>query len=277
MKNIWILLTKFNAFFLFLVFFGFAFALVVTNNDFQRASTLNSSHSVVGAIYGQFSRFTDYLKLDHANQELLFENSRLRRQLFLLQSKDTASVQTVVDTAGMPLYTFLSAKVINNSIHQKNNYITINKGSKSGIAKGMGVIGPNGVVGIVLNVSPNFATVQSLLHGDSRISAALESSNAFGSLIWGDQYHPKRAVLRDIPNHVVVEKGEQVVTSGYSLFPAGIKIGKVIEMSDSSGQSFLDIDVELSTDFHKLQYVYVVMDNFSAELDELESTNPQLP
>jgi len=277
MKNIWLLLTKYNAFFLFVVFFGISFVLLVTNNDFQRASTLNSSHSVVGSVYAQFSRWSNYLRLDLANQELLQENARLRKQLYLLQSRDTATVQTVADTTGRPEYTYLSARVINNSIHQKNNYITIDKGRKQGIAKGMGVIGPNGVVGIVLNVSQNFATIQSILHADSRISAALQNSNAFGSLIWGDQYHPKRALLRDIPNHVQVEKGEQVVTSGYSLFPAGIRVGKVLDMQNSGGESFLDIVVELSTDFHNLQYVYVVMNNFGNELQELEASNTTNP
>lgn len=277
MKNIWILLTKYNAFFLFLLFFGISFLFVVTNNDFQRSSTLNSSNAVIGSIYGEASRWTNYLKLADANQELLNENARLRRQIFLLQSRDTAQLQTVTDTAGTPQYSYLSARVINNSIHQKNNYITIDKGSAQGIQKGMGVIGPNGVVGIVLNVSANFATIQSVLHSDSRISAALTGSHAFGSLVWGNGYDSKKALLKDIPNHVVVAAGEQVVTSGYSLFPPGIRVGRVLETGGTGGESFLELTVELSTDFHNLQYVYVVMANFTEELDELQSgtLNPE--
>lgn len=271
MKNIWILLTKYNAFFLFLLFFGISFLFVVTNNDFQRSSTLNSSNAVIGSIYAEASRWTNYLKLADANQELLNENARLRRQLYLLQSRDTAQLQTVTDTAGVPQYQYVSARVINNSIHQKNNYITIDKGSRHGIKKGMGVTGPNGIVGIVLNVSPNFATIQSVLHRDSRISAALASSHAFGSLVWGDQYDSKKAVLKDIPNHVEVAAGERVVTSGYSLFPPGIRIGRVLDSGGTAGESFLEFTIELSTDFHNLQYVYVVMANFTDELDDLQT------
>lgn len=271
MKNIWILLTKYNEVFLFILFFGISFALVITNNDFQRASTLNSSNAIIGKIYKETSRITNYMKLDEANQELLAENAALRISLDRLISQDTSQLQTILDTLGSPQYSYISAKVTNNSIRQKNNYITIAKGSDHGVEKGMAVISPTGIVGIVLNVSPQYATIQSLLHSDTRVSASLQESKAFGSLIWGDNFDSKKAVLRDIPNHVEVRKGETVITSGYSLFPPGIQIGEVIETTEVGGESFKDISVALTTDFHNLQYVYVVVHNFLAEKQALEA------
>lgn len=273
MKNIWILLTKYNDIFLFILFFGVSLILVITQNDFQRTSALNSSHSVVGRLYERVSTVTNYLQLDEANEALLEENRRLRESLDQLLAVDTSTLQVVVDSLDRARYTYLQAKVINNSIRQTNNYITISKGSLAGIRKGMGVIGPQGIVGIVLNVSPHFATIQSLLHRDSRISAELENSHAFGSLVWGDHYDSRLASLRDIPNHVEVKKGEKVFTSGYSLFPAGIAIGEVSEVGAGNGESFLDITVALSTEFHNLQHVYVVMDHYDVEKQELEA-NP---
>lgn len=271
MKNIWILLTKYNDVFLFILFFGIAFWLVVTNNDFQRTSALNSSNAFIGKIYAESSRLTNYMRLDEANQELLAENSALRIALDRELRRDTATLQTVYDTLGTPRYAYIAARVTNNSIRQKNNYITIDKGSLDGIKKGMGVICPTGIVGIVLNVSPHFATIQSLLHSDTRISAALSESQAFGSLVWGDNYNSRKAVLRDIPNHVQVQQGETVVTSGYSLFPAGIQVGEVIGSAEVGGESFRDISIALSTDFHNLQYVYIVVDQFVEEQETLES------
>lgn len=271
MKNIWILLTKYNDVFLFILFFGISLILVLTQNDFQRTSSLNSSHSIIGKIYQEASQVTNYLQLADANKALLEENTRLRQSLDEFRLTDTSTLQFITDTAGLKRYSYLPARVINNSIRQKNNYITLSRGAQDGIKKGMGVIGPQGIVGIVLNVSPHFSTVQSLLHGDSRISAELTDSHAFGSLIWGDEFDSRRAVLRDIPNHVEVRKGEKIVTSGYSLFPPGVQIGEVIGTSTGSGESFLDITVSLSTDFHKLQYVYVVIDHFNTEKDMLES------
>src|SRR5699024_7362330 len=150
----------------------------------------------------------------------------------------------------------------------------LNRGSRHGIQKGMGVVSSRGVVGIVLHVSPHFSTVQSVLHADTRISASLVRSNAFGSLVWGENNHdPRVAYLRDIPNHVPVVKGERVVTSGYSLFPEGILIGKVVETGVASGESFFDIRVELNNDFSTLQFVYVVTDDLAKEKAALEAEN----
>ncbi len=273
MKNLWLILTKYNAFFLFIVFFGFAYYLVVQNNTFQRASAVNSSNQLVGGAYAKINGWRSYLHLSEDNALLAEENAKLKEQLQRLQAPDSLAQGTVVDSAENVQYHYIVAKVTNNSIHQKNNYITLDKGRIHGIKKGMGVISTSGIVGIILNVSDHFSTVQSLLHSETRISAALEDSKAFGSLTWGDSYDAQIGTLKDIPNHVKVRKGEAVFTSGFSLFPPGIAIGNVLETGISGGDSFLDIKVELSTPFHNLQHVYVVDDLLAGERTELESQN----
>lgn len=273
MKNLWLILSRYNAFFLFIMFFGFACYLVVQNNTFQRASAVNSSNHIIGTAYARINAWKNYLHLSEENTRLAEENAILREQLQRLTMPDTVVQGTVSDTTEDVQYRYIVAKVTNNSIHQKNNYITLDKGRKHGIEKGMGVIASSGIVGIVLNVSEHFSTVQSLLHSETRISASLEDSKAFGSLVWGDNYDARLAILRDIPNHVKVRKGELVYTSGFSLFPPGIRVGKVLETGLSGGDSFLDIRIELSTQFHNLQQVYVVHDLLAAEKAVLESQN----
>ena len=273
MKNLWLILNKYNAFFLFVIFFGFAVYLVVQNNSFQRASAINSSNQLIGSAYERINAWNSYLHLRDANRQLAEENARLREQMQLLSAPDTVVVGTVTDSAENIRYRYVVANVTNNSIHQKNNYITLDKGRKHGIEKGMGVITSNGIVGIVLNVSEHFATVQSLLHSESRVSAALEDSGAFGSLMWGDHYDAQLGVLKDIPNHVKVREGERVFTSGYSLFPPGILVGNVLQTGLSDGDSFLNIQVKFSTQFHNLRQVYVVVDLRANEKRGLESQN----
>jgi len=269
MRNLWIFISKYNTFFLFILFFGTAVALIVQNNSFQRASTLNSSNAFIGSIYQRVDDFTQYLNLKQTNKYLSEENAYLRSLLKTSQYSKLIEQDSVLDSLGQTQYTYIVARIISNSIHQKNNYLTINRGSEEGIKKGMGVISSHGIVGIILNVSPHFATIQSLLHADTRISASLANSNAFGSLVWGtENYDSQKAILKDIPNHVKVKPGEQVITSGYSLFPPGISIGKVIK-TGKSGDSFLDIEIKLNTDFNTLQYVYIIKDKFSDEKQQL--------
>ncbi|MOA35519.1 rod shape-determining protein MreC [compost metagenome] len=69
----------------------------------------------------------------------------------------------------------------------------------------------------------------------------------------------------------MVKKGERVVTTGYSLFPENVSLGKVLDAPKQSGESLLNIEVLLSTDFQRLQYVYVVQDKFIQERQKLES------
>ncbi|QQD14189.1 rod shape-determining protein MreC [Sphingobacterium sp. UDSM-2020] len=276
MRNLWLFLRRYNAFFWFILFFGFSMFLVVTNNTFQRASALNSSNTIIGNIYQKVNSWKSYLSLTETNDQLVKENASLRTQLENYLTTDTVPMakRPVIDSSEFGRYEFIIASVTNNSIHQKSNYLTLNKGSLAGIEKGMGVIAPNGVVGIVLNVTPHFSTVQSLLHPDTKISVTLANTDVFGSLVWGSNVDYRFAMVKEIPNHVKVKTAEKVFTSGYSgHFPKGILVGAVVETGISSGDSFLDLRILLSTNFSNLHHVYVVKDLLAKELKQLEETN----
>ena len=187
----------------------------------------------------------------------------------------TLARQKVTDTVYKQQYEYTVARVINNSVNKRDNYITINRGSKEGIAKNMGVISADGVVGIVMFVSDHLAVVQSLLHKDTRISAMLADNQAIGSLIWGDDLDPHKALLVDVTNNVKPHIGEAVVTSGYSLFPAGIPLGKVVNLHTKNGGFFLNMQVALSVDFSKLQYVNVVTNKYAKQQADLEAQEKQ--
>lgn len=272
MKNLWLFLVRYNAIFWFILFFTTSIAFVVRNNNFQRASFINSSNILVGSFYQNINSWKGYLSLDDANKKLADENVILRQQIQnILQTDITADSVYISDSIEQGRYQFTVAQVANNSIHQKSNYLTLNKGSVDGIERGMGVITSNGVVGIVLQTSAHFSSVQSLLHPDTRISVTLDSSEVFGSLVWGNNIDPRFGTVRDIPNHVEVKKGEKVFTSGYSLFPAGIQVGVIEETGLTSGESFLDLKIKLSTNFSNLNHVYIVRDLMLNEKSTLEA------
>ncbi|MGJ1446242.1 rod shape-determining protein MreC [Sphingobacterium spiritivorum] len=273
MRNLWLFLIRYNAFFWFVLFFVFSVILVVKNNTFQRATAFNSSNVVIGSMYAKVNSWKSYLALADANDQLVKENAILHNQLQRYTVKDSSDSVHLVDSIEEGRYQFIVANVANNSIHQKSNYLTLDKGSKDGVEKDMGVITSNGVVGIVLNVSKDFCTVQSLLHPDTRISVTLGKSEVFGSLMWGNNRDSRYAMVRDIPNHVKVAKGEQVYTSGFSIFPKGIQVGRIVETGITSGESFLDLRLLLSTNFSNLQHVYIIKDKMAEEKRLLEETN----
>jgi len=272
MRNLWLFISKYNAFFLLIIFFTISLIILVNNNSYQRASVWNSSNQIVGSTYERISKFSNYLVLGKTNDSLAAENARLRDLLKSSFYSDNIKRVTIRDTVLKQQYTYTIARVINNSVHQRNNYITVNRGKKHGIEKGMGVTSSSGIVGIIINVSENFATIRSLLHTETKISVSVDAN--IGSLIWGEgNFDARYAILKDIQSHLLVKKGARVVTSEFSLFPPGTNIGTVSKTGVKGNDSSLDIEVKLDTDFASLQYVYVINNMLSKEQLSLEASN----
>jgi rod shape-determining protein MreC len=271
MQNLFAFIRKYNAFFLFLIFEIIALVVYVQYNSFQKATFINSTNQVTGNLYKQVSRVYSYLSLSEVNDSLAKENARLRNQLKSSFFVDTLVKHAVTDSVYQQQYTYVMARVISNSIDRRNNYLTIDKGSKDGIVKGMGVISGSGVVGKIVNTSLHFSSVQSLLHKESTISAILADTKDEGLVRWGDDLNPRKGLLYDVSNIAQPRLNENVVTSGYSLWPKGILIGKISNLHSKTSGDLLNMDITFSVDFGKLQYVDVVINKFAEEQRGLEA------
>jgi rod shape-determining protein MreC len=267
MKNLFLFLWKKNFTIFFLLLQTLSFYLIIQNNRYHNTAWFNTSNKITGDILSMVSSVTQYLNLKNINRDLARENAELRTRLAFLVS-DSVPDFNYPDSALK--YIFHSARVVNNSITRRNNYMTIDKGSLDGIFPEMGVIAPNGVAGLVKDVSPHYATVMSLLHKNTRISAGFKNSRYFGSLSWPGM-NPREALLSDIARHVKFSIGDTIVTTGYSaLFPEGIMIGTVKDFEARDGSSFYSITITLTTDFANLQHVYVVENRHQQEIRNLE-------
>jgi len=271
MRNLIIFITKYNAFFLFLIFEISSLIIYVKYNSFQKASFINSSNAVTGNLYTQINGLYDYLSLKEVNDSLARENANLRNQLKSSFYIDTLAKRKVNDTIFKVQYQYIVAKVINNSINRSYNYITINRGSQDGIGVGMGVICSSGIVGKVVNVTPHMANVQSMLNRYSRFSVVLAKNKEIGSIQWTDELDPHKGILVDVSTNAQPSIGEAVLTSGYSLFPEGIMVGRVSNLHPKGGGISLNMEVTFSVDFSKLQYVDIVDYKSAGEQAGLEA------
>lgn len=257
--------------FLFLLLESLCVYLLVQNNNFQRASFINSSSAVSANILSATHDVNQYFLLKDANEKLLKENAELRSKTKESFSLILNSHQTVSDTTFHQKYTYTSAKVVNNSTNMRNNYLTLDKGSNQGIKNNMAVITSSGVVGQVKDVSANFCTVMSLLNSKTTISSKIKKDGSYGPLMWDADDNFGTATLHDIPTHVRLITGDTVVTSAYSTtFPENIMVGTVESFVKKSGEFFYTVKVKLSTDFKKLSYVYIVENIMKDEQEELE-------
>ena len=240
------------------------------NNNFKRATFINSANAIAATTNTFVSSVTDYINLRATNDALSRENASLKTLLPDVFYIDSAIRHINTDTILKQQYTFLTSKVINNSTNRRNNYLTLNKGSKQGVKPEMGVICSDGVVGIVKDVSENYSSVISFLHKDSRYSARIKKNGYIGSMVWNgfDETH---ATLNDIAKHVKVAIGDTIITSSFSaIFPEGVVIGTIDEISSTGGNNFQEISVKLSTPFGRLSYVYVISNLFKEEQKALE-------
>lgn len=256
--------------FLFFFLEVIAFILIVNTNYYQQSVFVTTTNSVSGGIYKVYSNITEYLALKSVNKILAEENAQLLNRQKTSFIKTDNKIFVINDTLYQQQYTYVSAKVISNSVNRVNNYLTLNKGIRHGIKKNMGVITSKGIVGIVKDVSVNFCTVYSMLHSKSKISAKLKKGNNVGTILWnGNDY--KVVTMKDVPTHVKVAIGDTVISSGYSLmFPEGIAIGSVYSYDINKGKDFYEIKVKLFNDFNNISYVYIVKNLMKEELTELE-------
>jgi rod shape-determining protein MreC len=244
--------------------------LIVQNNYYQRASFVNSSNDLSANVLKTSKNVKDYFYLKDVNENLARENAELRSRLLESYAIIYNDLHTVTDTSLKQKYTYTSARVVNNSTNRRNNYLTLDKGSKQGITKDMSVITNTGIVGQIKEVSENFSVVKSMLHSQSIINAKILKDGSFGPLTWdGADY--EIAILNDIPTHVKLLKGDTIVTSPYSSFPENIRIGTVESFELKSGAYFYTVKVKLLTDFKKLSQVYIVNNLMKKEQLELEN------
>lgn len=270
MRNFVRFLVKYHIFLFFLVLQVLCFYLIYSNNQFHQANFVNSSNKVVGTLFAWKSNLTEYIELQRVNNELSIENERLKNQIPQSFVSVNEHFVMINDTLRERKFRYKSAQIVNSSINKQLNYLTINKGSGEGIAPEMGVIGTDGLVGVVKNVSDHFSTVIPIINQRFIASAELARTGNFGLLKWeGENY--QFASLIDVPSHIDVMAGDTVVTRGASaIYPKGIPIGIIDEVALNEGSNFHEIKVRLAVDFNKLRYVNVIENILKEEQRELE-------
>ena len=259
--------------FLFIFFEIICMYLVSNNNRYYNSSFVNTSNEVTSSIYQSENNILKFFSLGRVNDSLIIENVKLQQLLSRNYVSNAVTIDSLQDTSDAELeqvYSLMYAQVINNTTDKSKNFIYLDKGSKDGIAKNMGVYNDKGIVGITIGVSKNYSVVMSVLNTDSRVGVKLTKDNYFGNLTW-DTKSSKYATLSQIPNHVKVAKHDTVMTSGYSsFFPAGIMVGTVESWQEITGSNLLELKIKLSTDFHNLNYLYIVNHMRKNELNALE-------
>lgn len=270
MRNLIDFLIKYNHWLLFFFLEAISLVLLFRFNSYQGSVFFTSANRVVSGVYAAASSASSYFGLRDTNEKLLDRNTYLEAEVVALRHR-LDSLHASALFSPDDFYRAITARVIKNSVNLDDNYLLLDKGSKEGIAPDMGIIGTDGVAGIVYMVSEHRAIGISVLNSKASISCKVAGSGYFGNLRWegGDSRH---AFLYDVPDHADVAKGDTIITSGFStVFPEGIPVGRIEEVKyNKDGLSYV-LKVALGTNFANISNVRVVQGKFSDEQSRLEN------
>ncbi len=254
----------------FLILEVASLVLLFRFNAYQGSVWTTQANDVVGRVLEGRQRLIAYSQLGEANRQLTEMNLQLQSELDVVRHRlaelehDSSATERAVASQLAGIHR-IPAQVVSNSIRDRENYITINRGLADGVQNEMGVVCGTGVVGIVYQAGQHYSLVLPVLNSRSSISCRLHDTEYFGYMKWNGG-SPLLAFIDDIPRHAKIKVGEMVETSGFSsVFPAGIFVGKVRRILNSDDGLSYKLEIGLSTDFARLRNVSVI------------KGNPQLP
>jgi rod shape-determining protein MreC len=264
-----------------LLFFSLIFlsvSLLVHSNDFQRSKYLTVFQEVAGRVYSVSNGVESYMNLKTTNDDLVRRVAQLEQKIQVYQNKLEAlsglerSHEILFGPDPAIAYHYIPARVVHNQISGMENYITLNKGSVHGVKKDMSVLSSTGgIAGVIMNVTPHFSIAISVLNSSKFLpNCKIKSSGYFGPLVW-DGKDSRYTYLRELPTHATYNKGDTIVTSGFSAtFPEGVPVGVVDNFSVHKSGDYNSLKVKLFTDFATLNDVLIVENSLRDEQKTIE-------
>ena len=225
-------------------------------------------NKIGSGVSGFFSYFADIRDLRDEVESLKNENQELKDQLVdaeIMADENAWLYHYLTMKEERGDWSLCAASVIASATAsgEGGDYateLTLNRGSASGIAAGMPVVTGSGLVGVVVEVGLNHCRVMTLLDTSVSVGAVTTRATENG-LCEGDyaRLHEGHATLKNLPEEADVEVGDIVVTSGRgSVYPYGIPIGRVTEVTANAFVRTTEAAVQPFTDFSDLTQVMII-------------------
>ena len=261
----WLLsfILRYKNLFLYVFFVSIIIFFSYNQSAYHKSKIFKASIYVNGKISEPLKNLASYFRLKRINSQLTEENLYLKS---LLIDKNYES--KFEDKNADSPFSLIPGYVVKNDVSSSRNIIIINRGSSDMVEKEMGVIGSEGIIGIVNQTTKNFSSVLSILHKDIKINAKHKKSNAFGSLFW-DGNAPDKFNLNDVSIINKIDIGDTIVTGGMSsYFPEGIPIGEVKKVENNG--RYYSLGIRLFNNMTNLENVYFLKNIDKSEIESLQ-------
>jgi rod shape-determining protein MreC len=214
----------------------------------------------------------NFSKVKKENEELKKKNAELETKVLdydrLNEQNKTFQAQLNFKDQRSE-YNYMSCSVVGKTGNDVLNGFIINRGKKDGVAVGMPIITPEGLVGIVTLTYDNSSQVQSIANENVAVAALVPRTNENTGYVKGfrDNENKMLSKLYNLPANSSIQKGDAVVTSGTGrAYPPGIRIGSVIDIEDDKAKVAKNAIIQPYVNFDKLQEVLVVIPKTNGEI-----------
>lgn len=223
-------------------------------------------------VYFPFKNFSTMISDYNSLKNVLEENKILKSNVEKIESLEAENVALKKELEEMKNelniehvlsdYDYLNATVVSRNAATWYNNLTIDKGSHNGIEEGMVVINSTGVIGRITNVSTFSSDVKLITTTDTNNKMSVTITNGdkkLTGLINGYDYETGYLEIEGISNTDNVAIGDLVYTSGLGgVFPNGILVGKVADITTDVYDLSKIINVTPSANFEDINYVTVL-------------------
>ena len=215
------------------------------------------------SVDGVRSLWNSYVALRHLREEdeqLRTEMATLRIRNAQLESQAAEAERLAILLGFRDTHSevqMLAARVIGASPDPSSHMVFIDRGSRDGLRRDMGVITPEGVVGKIFAVYPDTSQLLLLTDKDSGVGALVAESRAQGPVRGTGE---PQLGLEYISNDIKVEPGQKILTSGQDrIFPKDLPVGTVTQVQPDRHSPFLKISVKPAARLDGLEEVLVLL------------------
>ncbi|MEO8210749.1 MAG: rod shape-determining protein MreC [bacterium] len=270
MKTIGLFLLRIKEYLILSLLIVISLILIFSNDNSQVRFLRAVAVGFVGAIQSGVSAVPNVFEIQKENEFLREKNIELSNELSALKEAKLENLRLtkILGLKEKNISGVVIAKIVNKSLVQARNTITLNVGESDSVKANMPVITDDGLVGRIVSTSNHYSIAQILYNRNLSISVKIQRSRVDGILNYDGAGN---LIINNVPKSADVKAGDVLITSEYSnYFPGGIPVGTVVEEGNLDNL-FKKVIVKPLVDFSSLEEVFVLRHLQDKERIDLEN------
>lgn len=257
MKTIGLFLLGIKEYLILSLLMVISLILIFSNDNSQVRFLRAVAVGFVGTIQSGFSAVPNVFEIQKENEFLREKNIEMSNELSALRESrlENIRLKKILGLKEKNISGVIIASIVNKSLVQARNTITLNVGESDSVKVNMPVITDDGLVGRIVSTSNHYSIAQILYNRNLSITVKVQRSRVDGILNYDGAGN---LIINNVPKSADVKTGDLIITSQYSnYFPAGIPVGTISEEGNFDNL-FKRVVVKPSVSFENLEEVFVL-------------------